>query len=216
MASNRDQCAQSPASVGLLLSHAELFPDKGLCNEATRKRLSTNHIDGLRSHCAVASLPSLEESQECSLGTLSEGCIVNSTLLSPRDVSEHLLQRAVWGASRSSGPGGQHRDKASTRAELIIDGDALAGLPSQHAERLAERLGLDARPLRILSQSERSLARNRLNAAARLAALVAAALASDPPPRRPTRPGRGARNQRLAAKAHRGSVKRLRRPPDSE
>jgi hypothetical protein len=39
-----------------------------------------------------------------------------------RDVTEHLLQRAHWGAGRSSGPGGQHRDKASTRAELIVDG----------------------------------------------------------------------------------------------
>jgi ribosome-associated protein len=133
-----------------------------------------------------------------------------------RDVTEHLLQRAVWGASRSSGPGGQHRDKASTRAELLIDGEALLGLPSQHAERLAERLGLDERPLRILSQAERSLGRNREIAAARLEALVAAALAPDPPQRRPTRPSRPAREKRLASKTHRGTVKRLRRPPADE
>jgi ribosome-associated protein len=134
----------------------------------------------------------------------------------PSEVSQHLLERAIWGASRSSGPGGQHRDKASTRAELIVDGAALAGLPSQQAERLAEWLGLDQRPLRILSQSERSLPRNRLNAAARLKALVAAALAPGRPRRRPTRPGRTARKQRLAAKIQRGAVKRLRRPPDSD
>lgn len=132
------------------------------------------------------------------------------------EVTEQLLQRAQWGASRSSGPGGQHRDKASTRAELVIDGDALLGLPSQQAERLAERLGLDERPLRILSQAERSLARNREVAAARLEALVTAALAPDPPPRRPTRPSRPAREKRLSSKTHRGTVKRLRRPPDED
>jgi ribosome-associated protein len=133
-----------------------------------------------------------------------------------RAVTEHLLQRAGWSASRSSGPGGQHRDKASTRAELVVDGDALVGLPSHQAERLAERLGLDERPLRILSQVERSLGRNREIAAARLGALVAAALAPDPPQRRPTRPGRPAREKRLASKTHRGTVKRLRRPPESD
>ena len=128
-------------------------------------------------------------------------------------VTEHLLQRAVWGASRSSGPGGQHRDKASTRAELVVDREALLGLPTPQAERLAERLGLDDRPLRILSQVERSLTRNREIAATRLEALVAAALAPDPPQRRPTRPTRPAREKRLASKTRRGTVKRLRRPP---
>jgi hypothetical protein len=55
------------------------------------------------------------------------------------------------------------------------------------AERLAGRLGLDDRPLRLLIQDERSLARNRHIAAVRLGALVAGALALPPPPRRPTR-----------------------------
>jgi ribosome-associated protein len=130
-----------------------------------------------------------------------------------RGVTEHVLQRAVWGASRSSGPGGQHRDKASTRAELVVDREALLGLPSHQAERLTERLGLDERPLRIMSQAERSLARNREIAAARLEALVAEALAPDPVQRRPTRPNRPAREKRLATKTRRATLKRLRRPP---
>src|SRR5438067_1325709 len=133
--------------------------------------------------------------------------------MDPHVVTEHLLQRATWGASRSSGPGGQHRDKASTRAELVVDREALVGLPSAQAERLCERLGLDDRPLRILSQDERSLNRNRENAAARLEARVVEALAPDPPARRPTRPGRGAREKRLASKTRRATVKRLRQPP---
>ena len=118
-------------------------------------------------------------------------------------VVEHVLKRARWGASRSSGPGGQHRDKASTRAELTVDWDSLAGLDSAVAERLAERLGLDDRPLRILIQVERSLTRNRQIAAERLGELVAGALAVPPPPRRPTRPSWAVRKARLAEKSHR-------------
>jgi ribosome-associated protein len=128
-------------------------------------------------------------------------------------VVEHLLKRATWGASRSSGPGGQHRDKASTRAELTIDGDSLAGLDSAIAERLAERFGLDDRPFRILIQVERSLTRNREIAAQRLAELVAGALAVPPPPRRPTRPSRAKREKRLAEKSRRSTVKRQRQAP---
>jgi hypothetical protein len=41
--------------------------------------------------------------------------------MDPDDITAHLLPRARWSASRSSGPGGQHRDKASTRAELVLD-----------------------------------------------------------------------------------------------
>jgi ribosome-associated protein len=128
-------------------------------------------------------------------------------------VVEHVLKRATWGASRSSGPGGQHRDKASTRAELTVDCDSLAGLDSGVAERLAERLGLDDRPLRILIQVERSLARNREIAAQRLRELVASALAVPAPPRRPTRPSRAVRAARLAEKSHRAGIKRQRRVP---
>ncbi|HEV8636671.1 MAG TPA: peptide chain release factor-like protein [Chloroflexota bacterium] len=134
-----------------------------------------------------------------------------------RDVTEHLLRRAHWSSSRSSGPGGQRRDKVETRAELTIDAESLEGLDPALAARLAERLGLGKRPLRITSQEERSLARNQESAAERLSELVAEALAPPPPRRRPTRPGRGQREARLTEKSVRSRVKRLRqRPTDSE
>ena len=133
------------------------------------------------------------------------------------DVVAHLLERARWSASRSSGPGGQRRDKVETRAELTIDQDALDGLEPALAARLTARLGLAERPLRITAQESRSLAENREHAAGRLAALIADALAPPPPPRRPTKPSRAARQERLAAKSVRSTVKRLRqRPVDSE
>ena len=132
-------------------------------------------------------------------------------------VTEFLLGRARWGASRSSGPGGQHRDKASTRAELTVDLESLDGLEPDVVERLARGLRLAERPLRISIQDDRSLARNQEIAAERLFELVDAALAPPPPPRRPTRPSRAARARRLADKVRRGGLKRQRRtPPDHD
>ena len=131
-------------------------------------------------------------------------------------ITEHLLRRAQWSASRSSGPGGQHRDKASTRAEVMLTPESLEGLDPEVAERLARGLGLDVNPLRISIQDERSLARNQEIAAERLRERVLDALAPEPPARRPTRPGRGARRKRLEAKIRRGSIKRLRRSPEGE
>jgi ribosome-associated protein len=128
-------------------------------------------------------------------------------------VVEHLLKAAQWTASRSSGPGGQHRDKASTRAELTLSAESLVGLEPHVAARLAEVLDLAARPVRITVQDERSLSRNQEIAVERLTELVARALAPAPPPRRPTRPSRSKRQARLTDKTRRGDIKRLRQPP---
>lgn len=131
-------------------------------------------------------------------------------------IAEHLLRRAQWSASRSSGPGGQHRDKASTRAELVLTSESLEGLDPDVAERLGSALGLDVSPLRISIQDERSLARNQEIAAERLRERIVEALARERAPRRPTRAGRGARRARLEAKIRRGSIKKLRRSPERE
>ena len=61
----------------------------------------------------------------------------------------------------------------------------------------------------IKAQQHRSLERNREEALARLHELVARA-AVVPPKRKPTRPTRGSRKQRLENKARRGEVKKLR------
>ena len=134
-------------------------------------------------------------------------------MVETHEVTQHLLQRSHWTASRSSGPGGQRRDKVETRAELTIDPESLEGLDPALASRLTERLGLEERPLRITNQEERSLARNQQRVAERLGELVAAALAPPPPLRRPTRPGRGQREARLSEKSARSQVKRLRQRP---
>ncbi len=128
-------------------------------------------------------------------------------------IAAHIAERADWGFSRSSGPGGQRRDKTETRAELTIRAADLAGLPERDAARLIRALRLDARPLRLTSQAERSRERNREVVIARLQRRVAEALAPPPPSRRATRPTRASKERRLAAKTRRGQIKSGRRAP---
>jgi ribosome-associated protein len=136
--------------------------------------------------------------------------------MSPEEVAAHLAEGGAWHYSRASGPGGQRRDHAATRAELTIRPVHLEGLPPDVADRLRERWALDERPLRLTSQAERSRERNRRTVIDRLTGRAAAALAPPPPRRRPTRPGRGARERRLADKARRAQIKAGRQPPEAE
>jgi ribosome-associated protein len=133
-----------------------------------------------------------------------------------QQVVDVLLEHATWTATRSSGPGGQRRDKVSTRAELTVPPSALEDLDERTAALLSHRLGLDAGDLRITSQEDRMLGRNREICVERLTELVAAALAPPPPPRRPTRPSRAAARVRIDGKRQRSTVKRLRQPPSGE
>ncbi|HUT33981.1 MAG TPA: alternative ribosome rescue aminoacyl-tRNA hydrolase ArfB [Planctomycetota bacterium] len=115
--------------------------------------------------------------------------------------------------TRSSGPGGQHVNKAATQVELTFD---VAGSPSLSAgqkQRMVSRLGAYVSRegvLRLACQSSRSQKQNRAEAVERFAALVRGAL-HEPKPRRRTRPTRGSAERRLAAKRRRSELKRGRR-----
>lgn len=136
--------------------------------------------------------------------------------MTAREVAALLAGRGTWTWSRASGPGGQRRDHAETRAELTLRPDDLSGLPDALAERLVAALGLDRRPLRMTSQADRSRERNREIVMGRLERRVAEALAPPSPKRRPTRPSRASAERRLAEKARRASVKDARRRPDPD
>ena len=105
--------------------------------------------------------------------------------------------------ARSSGPGGQRRDHAETRAQLTVTPADLEGLPGELADRLAARLALDRRPLRLSSQAERSRERNREIVLERLERRIAAALA--PSRRRAGPPGRPAPPASAAWPTRRGA-----------
>jgi ribosome-associated protein len=121
-----------------------------------------------------------------------------------------------WRFSRSSGPGGQGVNTTDSRVELIFDVAASAALTDQQRARVLQRLAnrLVDGVLTVVASEYRSQLRNRDAARARLAALLRAALAPDPPTRRPTRPSRAARERRLADKRRRMLIKRLRRTTD--
>ena len=121
-----------------------------------------------------------------------------------------------WRFSRASGPGGQSVNTADSRVELSFDVAASTALgPIQRAralERLEARL-VDG-VLTVVASEQRSQYLNREAARARLAEVLAAAIAPPPPRRRPTRPSRAAVERRLADKRRRARTKRLRRPDD--
>lgn len=122
----------------------------------------------------------------------------------------------TWRFSRSSGPGGQGVNTTDSRVELVWDAAASASLTPQQRARVLDRLSgrLADGVLTIAASEHRAQARNREAARARLVALVAEAVRPPAPPRRATKPTRGAKERRLAAKKQRTGVKRLRRRPE--
>jgi ribosome-associated protein len=114
--------------------------------------------------------------------------------------------------SRSSGPGGQHAQKASTRVEASLDVEASSALTDAQKRRVVARAG-DV--LRAVAQDERSQSRNRELAVERLVEKLREALAV-PRRRVPTRAGRAARERRLEEKRRRARTKTLRKPPAPE
>ncbi|MCA1693720.1 MAG: aminoacyl-tRNA hydrolase [Actinobacteria bacterium] len=122
----------------------------------------------------------------------------------------------AWRFSRSGGPGGQGVNTTDSRVELIFNVAASTTLTEQQRARVLQRLShrLVDGVLTVVASEYRSQLRNRDAARARLAAMLRAALAPDPPIRRPTRPSRAARERRLADKRRRMLIKRLRRATD--
>jgi ribosome-associated protein len=131
-------------------------------------------------------------------------------------VSDRLTIPAAelaWRFSRASGPGGQGVNTTDSRVELSWDVAGSELLPAALRERALERLGprLSNGVLTVRASEHRSQLRNREAAAARLAGIVAGAIAPPPRTRRATRPSRGAIERRIAEKKRRGETKRNRR-----
>jgi ribosome-associated protein len=118
-----------------------------------------------------------------------------------------------WRFTTSGGPGGQHANKASTRAEVSFDVAESKSLGPRQRARLLERLGPT---VRAAAGDERSQMRNREMALQRLAARLADGLRVQTP-RVATRPSKSARARRLNDKRRQSARKRDRaRPADDD
>ena len=118
----------------------------------------------------------------------------------------------------ASGPGGQNVNKVATAVQLRFNAARSSAISPEMLERLAKLAGRRMTQdgvLVLLAQRYRSQERNREDARERLAALIRQA-AIAPRQRKATRPGAASKQKRLKAKAMRGSVKQLRKPPSGE
>jgi ribosome-associated protein len=134
---------------------------------------------------------------------------ITPTLAIPDD---ELVERFV----RASGAGGQNVNKVATAVELRFDVAGSPSLPDLLRSRLLARRDrrlTDEGVLVIDAQRFRTQDRNRQDARARLADIIAEGL-SVPKPRVATRPTRASKLRRLDTKKTRGQVKRNRKTRD--
>lgn len=115
--------------------------------------------------------------------------------------------------SRSSGPGGQGVNTTDSRVELSFDVARSSSVPESLRPRMLDRLGsrLVDGVVTVAASEHRAQLANREAARERLAALLAEAAAPPPRKRKPTKPSKGAKERRIAAKKQRGQIKRGRR-----
>jgi len=130
---------------------------------------------------------------------------VNPSLSIPRDELDVRV-------SRSSGAGGQHVNKTSSRVEIFWNVASSRALNEEQRERLraklSSRLTSDG-SIRVVASDMRSQSRNRELAEQRLGELIARSLII-PKKRKATKPTKAAKEARLEAKRRHSSKKRER------
>lgn len=136
---------------------------------------------------------------------------VNDTVRIPADELE-------WSYARSGGPGGQNVNKVSSKAVLrwMMAGSAAVGpdVKARIAAAFPSRVTGEGAVV-ISSQEYRDQERNREACATKLVEMVRKAL-ERPKVRRPTKPSKGSKERRLAAKRKRAERKGGRRGPGEE
>ncbi len=125
---------------------------------------------------------------------------------------ESIRSEVAFRFSRSSGPGGQHAQKSSTRVEALFDVEGSQALTEAERRRVLDRLGP---VVRAIAQDERSQLRNRELATDRIVEQLREATRVRRP-RRATKPTAGSKERRLDEKRRQAKTKRLRRPPGDD
>ena len=134
-----------------------------------------------------------------------------AVLIDDRDFSGELY----FSASRSSGPGGQHVNKVSTKMELRFHVVSSALLSEEEkaliAEKLANRINV-AGELVLVSQSERSQLQNKEKVTEKFYVLLSRAL-TPRKQRKRTKPSRASKEERLEIKRQLSEKKERRKNP---
>jgi ribosome-associated protein len=131
------------------------------------------------------------------------------------DITDRLAipeSELTFTAARSSGPGGQHVNKISSRVILRFNVAASPSLSEAQKHRLLTRLATRVSKdgvLRVMSQKYRSQSANRRAALERFVTLLHAAL-TPVPPRQQTVIPPAAKQHRLEEKKRRGQLKQRR------
>lgn len=133
----------------------------------------------------------------------------------PEPATRDFTPELHFSASRSSGPGGQHVNKVSTKMELRFH-VALSVLLSEEEkmlimEKLASRINI-AGELVLVSQTERSQLQNKEKVTEKFYALITRAL-TPRKKRRPTRPSMASKEERLDIKRQQSEKKERRKRP---
>ena len=129
--------------------------------------------------------------------------VVNESVAIPRSELDVRV-------SRSSGAGGQHVNKTSSRVEIFWNIPASRAISDDERSRLLTKLAsklTSEGSIRVVASDMRSQSRNRELAEERLADLVRRAL-TIPRKRRPTRPTQASKEARLEEKKRHASKKR--------
>ncbi len=117
---------------------------------------------------------------------------------------------------RSGGPGGQNVNKVASKVQLRWAPEASVAFSDADRawllKKLASKLTSDG-DLIVVSNLTRDQGRNRVDAEAKLAAVLVAALVR-PKKRRATRPSQAAKARRIDEKKARGQIKKQRRATD--
>lgn len=135
------------------------------------------------------------------------------SFLTINEIVQIPLDELQFRFSKSSGPGGQHVNKAETRVTLLFD---IANSPSLTEEqkvllqeKLANRIDKSG-VLQLHVQRFRSQRRNRETAVTRLQTLLSKALKKTKKRKR-RKPSKAAKEKRLAEKKRRSQTKQERR-----